>query len=284
MASPTEEEVELIEKMYARGHALAKEAAACGTRLLIDAEQVRFQPAIDSLVLELQRTYNAKSVSDKPIIYNTYQCYLKDVPERLAVDVERSERFDYHFGAKLVRGAYMESERALAETLGRPSPIHDTIEDTHKCYNDSVDFLLEHSVKSDNQVEVMVASHNQGSIEKAIESMNRHGVDRKGPTISFGQLFGMSDNLTFNLGKHGYRAYKYVPYGEVKMVVSIMKCGCLLLQFMDFPVWHCIRSCSITFNLLFRCPISFAERTRTARLPALHAMNYACSVASAAGE
>jgi proline dehydrogenase len=111
----------------------------------------------------------------------------------------------------------------LAETLGRPSPIHDTIEDTHKCYNDSVDFLLEHSVKSDNQVEVMVASHNQGSIEKAIESMNKHGIDRKGPTISFGQLFGMSDNLTFNLGKHGYRAYKYVPYGEVKMVVSIMK-------------------------------------------------------------
>jgi proline dehydrogenase len=220
MASPTEEEVELIEKMYARGHALAKEAAACGTRLLIDAEQARFQPAIDSLVLELQRTYNSKSVSDYPIIYNTYQCYLKDVPERLAMDVERSERFDYHFGAKMVRGAYMESERALAETLGNPSPIHDTIEDTHNCYNNAVDFLLEHAVKSDKQVELMVASHNQGSIEKAIESMNKHGIDRRGPTISFGQLFGMSDNLTFNLGKHGYRAYKYVPYGEVKMVVS----------------------------------------------------------------
>jgi proline dehydrogenase len=220
MAFPTEEEVELIETMYARGRALAKEAAVCGTRLLIDAEQARFQPAIDSLVLELQRTYNAKSVSDKPIVYNTYQCYLKDVPQRLAMDVERSERFDYHFGAKLVRGAYMESERALADTLGLPSPIHDTIEDTHKCYNDSVDFLLEHAVKSDKQVELMVASHNQGSIEKAIESMNRHGIDRKDPTISFGQLFGMSDNLTFNLGKHGYRAYKYVPYGEVKMVVS----------------------------------------------------------------
>jgi proline dehydrogenase len=220
MAAPTEEELVLIEAMYARGHALAQEAAACGTRLLIDAEQARFQPVIDSLVLELQRTYNAKSVSDKPIIYNTYQCYLKDVPERLAMDVERSERSDYHFGAKLVRGAYMESERALAETLGSPCPIHDTIEDTHKCYNDSVDFLLEHAVKSDKQVELMVATHNQESIEMAIASMNRHGIDRKGPTISFGQLYGMSDNLTFNLGKHGYRAYKYGPYGEVKMVVS----------------------------------------------------------------
>jgi hypothetical protein len=74
--------------MYARGR--PGEGRQPGTRLLIDAEQVRFQPAIDSLVLELQRTYNAKSVSDKPIVYNTYQCYLKDVPDRLAVDVERS--------------------------------------------------------------------------------------------------------------------------------------------------------------------------------------------------
>lgn len=220
LAAPTDEEVDLIEKMYARGHALAKEAAACGTRLLIDAEQARFQPAIDNLVLELQRTYNAKSVSDKPIIYNTYQCYLKDVADRLPTDVERSERFCYHFGAKLVRGAYMESERALAESLGVPSPIHDTLQDTHDCYNDSVDFLLAHSVQSDKNVEVMVASHNQESIEKAIASMNKHGVDRKDAVICFAQLYGMADNLSYNMGKHGYRAYKYVPYGEVKMVVS----------------------------------------------------------------
>lgn len=176
----------------------------------------------DNLVLDLQQRYNSKDRSPHPIIYNTYQCYLKDAHDRLVTDFERSERFDYHFGAKLVRGAYLESERALAETMGLSSPIWDTIDETHECYNKSVDFLLDQSTKSDNKVELMVASHNQRSIELAIESMNKHGIDRKGSTICFGQLLGMSDNLSFNLGKHGYRAYKYVPYGKVHEVMPYL--------------------------------------------------------------
>jgi proline dehydrogenase len=222
LATPTEEEIELIETMFDRGRTLASEAANVGTRLLIDAEQVRFQPAIDSLVLDLQQTFNATTVTDKPIIYNTYQCYLKDSSERLRTDVERSDRFDYHFGAKLVRGAYMESERIFAAASGLASPIHDTIEDTHESYDDSVDFLLGHSTQSNKQVELMCATHNQASIESAIEAMNKHGIDRRSSAISFAQLYGMTDHLTFNLGKHGYRAYKYVPYGEVHEVMAYL--------------------------------------------------------------
>lgn len=124
--------------------------------------------------------------------------------DRLRTDVERSERFDYHFGAKLVRGAYMESERHLAEKNGLPDPIHDSIEDTHKCYNEAVDFLLGHaSAKNGKNTEVMLATHNRESIEKAIENMNKHGIDRSAATTAFGQLYGMADNLSFNLGKHG---------------------------------------------------------------------------------
>jgi proline dehydrogenase len=222
LATPTEEEIELIEAMFDRGRILANEAASVGTRLLIDAEQVRFQPAIDNLVLELQQAFNATSVTDKPIIYNTYQFYLKDGSERLRTDVQRADRFDYHFGAKLVRGAYMESERVFAAASGLASPIHDTMEDTHKSYDESVDFLLGHSSQSDKQVELMCATHNQASIENAIESMNKHGIDRRSSAISFAQLYGMADHLTFNLGKHGYRAYKYVPYGEVHEVMPYL--------------------------------------------------------------
>jgi proline dehydrogenase len=222
MATPTDEEMELIEAMYARGHVLAKQAAKVGTRLLIDAEQVRYQPAIDKLVFDLQRTFNTADDVDKPVIYNTYQCYLKDVSERLHVDVNRAERFGYHFGAKLVRGAYMESENELAKKQGVPSPIHDNISETHKSYDDSVDLLLRHSASSDKRVEIMCATHNQASIENAIGSMNRHNVDRKSSTICFAQLYGMSDHLSFNLGKHGYRAYKYLPYGEVSEVMPYL--------------------------------------------------------------
>jgi len=216
---PTDEEIKLLNSMYNRGRRLAKGAAKCGVRLLIDAEQVRYQPAIDNLVLGLQRQFN---VADKPIIYNTYQCYLRDSPERLRTDVARSERFGYHFGAKLVRGAYMESERELAESLNLDDPIHPTIEETHECYNSTVDYLLRYSSRSNFNVEIMCATHNQESIVNAIESMNSYGIDRRASTICFAQLYGMSDHLTFNLGKYGYRSYKYVPYGEVDEVMSYL--------------------------------------------------------------
>jgi proline dehydrogenase len=140
---------------------------------------------------------------------------LKNVQKRIEMDVERSERFGYHFGAKLVRGAYMESERALAKAFGYPSPIHDTIDDTHHCYSGAVEYLLRTAAQADRQVELMLATHNEDSVTAAIQLMNELGIDRRSPTVSFGQLYGMKDNLTYNLGKLGYRAYKYVPYGPV---------------------------------------------------------------------
>ena len=116
----------------------------------------------------------------------------------------------------------MEAERALADSMGVPSPIHNTIQDTHDCYNSSVKFLLEHSLTSKQGVETMCATHNQETIELAIEVMSKLGINPKSNTISFAQLFGMMDNLTFNLGKNGFRAYKYVPYGEVKQVMPYL--------------------------------------------------------------
>lgn len=221
-AAPTEEEVELMTAMHNRAHLLASEAAACGTRLLIDAEQFRYQPAIDNLTLELQQTYNATDKTDTPIIFNTYQCYLKDTLERIKLDIERSERFSFHFATKLVRGAYMESERERATETRYPSPIHETIEDTHQTYNNAVEFLLRHSTSTEKRVEIMCATHNQESIEKALAVMNECNIQRSEPVLHFAQLYGMSDNLTYNLGKNGFRAYKYVPYGEVKEVIAYL--------------------------------------------------------------
>jgi proline dehydrogenase len=222
LATPTKEELKLMETMFDRARSVAEEAARWGTRVLVDAEQARYQPAINNLVLELQQEYNATEKTDSPIIFNTYQCYLKDTAKRLRLDLERSDRYSYHFGAKLVRGAYMESERKLAEKKGYPDPIHDTIEDTHRTYNESVEFLLRHAVESDKKLEIMCATHNQHSIEMTIKLMDELGIDKSSSTICFAQLLGMSDNLTFNLGDYGYNAYKYVPYGEVKKVIPYL--------------------------------------------------------------
>jgi proline dehydrogenase len=98
------------------------------------------------------------------------------------MDIEGAHRHGYHFGAKLVRGAYMESERAYAKSMGYASPIHDTLQDTHDCYNDSVDFLLRQIIlstttkddddrnKKKKKIEIMLASHNQESIENCMDS------------------------------------------------------------------------------------------------------------------
>lgn len=106
----TEKELELIDKVYDRSRMLAEEAANKGTRIMIDTEQVKFAPAIDNLATTLQQEFNATDKSDYPIIYNTYQCYLKNASDRLRRDVERSERLQFHFGTKLCRGAYLEQE------------------------------------------------------------------------------------------------------------------------------------------------------------------------------
>lgn len=220
----TDQELKSIQALYDRAQLLAETARAEGIRLLVDAEETRVQPAIDHLVSELQQSFNAIEKTNKPIIFNTYQCYLKDTSERLRSDVEHAQRFKYHFGAKLVRGAYMESERTRAATANLPSPIHDSIEQTHACYNQAVEYLLEQSIDrpSNISIDVMCATHNQQSIEKAIAAMDKYGVDPSSNTVCFAQLYGMCDHLSYNLGRSGYRAFKYVPYGEVQEVIPYL--------------------------------------------------------------
>jgi len=222
LASPSPEEIDLIKSMEARVDSLANEAFKCGTRLLIDAEQTRYQPAIDNLVLGLQQRYNAIEITDVPIIFNTYQCYLKDMPNRMILDVQRSQRESYHFGAKLVRGAYMISERSTAEEMSCQSPIHETIDDTHVSYDEAMEYLLRFYATNNANLEVMCATHNQLSIKKTIALMSELNIDPQDSVVHFAQLFGMSDNITFVLGKHNFRAYKYLPYGEVNEVIPYL--------------------------------------------------------------
>ena len=224
------EDLVALQRLHDRCLRMSETAKACGIRLLFDAEQVRYQPAIDALVLHLQRVYNSVTSSDYPIIYNTYQCYLKDSTQRLQFDLETSKLYQYHMGIKLVRGAYMESERSVAKKAGRPSAIHDTLNDTHKSFNAAIHIALQHAAQLQHRgnendtrsIEVMCATHNQTSIEYAIRIMNELNIDRSSKCMSFAQLFGMKDNLTFNLGLHGYSAYKYVPYGDVTMVTPYL--------------------------------------------------------------
>ncbi|KAL4433468.1 hypothetical protein ABPG77_010321 [Micractinium sp. CCAP 211/92] len=214
-AALNDQEEKLLRNMMARVERLAQAAADADVRLLVDAEHSYFQPAIDNTVTELQRKYNRGA----PRIYNTIQCYLKDSHSRLLTELERARRENYHYGVKLVRGAYMVLERQRAQDLGYPSPIHDTAADTHANYNECVREMLR--CVGPEGAEVMVASHNQQSIELATYHMAALGLPPSSG-VYFGQLLGMADHLTYTLGAHGYGAYKYVPFGRLEEVLPYL--------------------------------------------------------------
>ncbi|BDA46933.1 Proline dehydrogenase 1, mitochondrial [Coccomyxa sp. Obi] len=179
------------------------------SRILVDAEHTYMQPAIDALAIRAQQRCNRS----EPVVINTYQCYLKDAAARIERDMARAAEEGWVFGAKTVRGAYMVVERARAQALGYDSPIQDTLQATHANYDRCVERILGSVARSD--AELMVASHNQASVENASRCMHSLGLNPSTSGVYFGQLLGMADHLSFTLGRAGYRIHKIVPYGPV---------------------------------------------------------------------
>lgn len=215
-AALDENERALVKTMRKRIQNLAELAEQLGVRVMIDAEHTYFQPAIDNITVDLAKRYNNKY----PVVFSTYQMYLKDSQHRLQTDLARARKGNYKFAAKLVRGAYMVLERQRALDMGYEDPIHNSIQDTHNNYNSAVRDVIGR-IAAGHDIEIMIASHNQGSVEGAIAAMNQHGL---GPEagVYFGQLLGMSDHLSFSLGGSGYKAYKYVPYGKIEEVMPYL--------------------------------------------------------------
>ncbi|XP_075425142.1 proline dehydrogenase 1, mitochondrial [Ascaphus truei] len=213
----TEEEDLQMKRMLQRMDVLAKKALEKGVRLMVDAEQTYFQPAISRLTLEMQRKFN----TDNPIIFNTYQCYLKDAYDNVTADVELSRREGWHFGAKLVRGAYMQQERSRAAEVGYEDPINSTYEKTNEMYHRCLDYVLE-EIRHNRKANVMVASHNEDTVKLTLKRMNELGIHAGDKKVYFGQLLGMCDQISFPLGQAGYPVYKYVPYGPVNEVLPYL--------------------------------------------------------------
>jgi proline dehydrogenase len=215
LPSLSDEELNQFQRVVHRVEKLADLALDLKVRLMIDAEQTYFQAGIDHLVMNLQRKYNR---GDIPIIFGTCQAYLRDAWPRLLTDLERARRENFRFAAKIVRGAYMIAERKRANELNYKDPIHVDLEATHACYHRCIDAMFDNISRS----EVMIASHNQKSIEYVISKMNELGIDKKSGGVYFGQLLGMADHLSLILGQNGYNVFKYVPYGPVHQVLPYL--------------------------------------------------------------
>ncbi|PKY18318.1 FAD-linked oxidoreductase [Rhizophagus irregularis] len=229
----SQEDFEDYDKMMSRLKKLCEVAQIKNVRLIIDAEQVHFQPAIDHVAIKLSKSYNKPDNKNGPIIFNTFQMYLKDSNDRLIKNYNLSSLEQFVFAVKLVRGAYMFYERERAEKLGYSDPIHNTFEDTNESYNHAVKFLLNElshiQKRSNKQLDIsnspiafMIASHNKESVIMACKQMNNLDISSKSGLVLFGQILGMRDQITYTLGKYGYGVYKYVPYGKINEVIPYL--------------------------------------------------------------
>lgn len=210
----TAEESSAFERIKARVDNICNRAHACGVPILIDAEESWIQDPIDQLADEMMARYNKSSA----IVYNTYQMYRVDSMDNLRHDYHQAVMEGHFLGAKLVRGAYMEKERERAERNNEPSPIHPNKEATDKAFNDALEFCIAHL----DRVSVMCGSHNEYSNAFLARRMEEKGLSPKDRHIWFAQLYGMSDNISFNLAKLGYNVVKYVPYGPVRSVMPYL--------------------------------------------------------------
>jgi proline dehydrogenase len=213
----------------ARVAAASSSGGSCGggggLRLIIDAEQTWVQPAVDALAIALMARHNKYTTAAADddggggggdfAVLNTYQHYLTDTPGRLAADAARAAREGWVLGAKPVRGAYMVAERAAAAAAGRPDPVHPSAAATHAAYDAALARRLIPGA-ADGAISVLVATHNQASVETAVRAMADAGLPPADARVLFGQLCGMRDFLTYTLASHGYRAYKILPYGALR--------------------------------------------------------------------
>lgn len=190
---------------------ICRHAQSCDVRLFIDAEETWIQLAIDQLVEQAMREIN----TNKALIYNTVQLYRHDRLTYLKSQIQSATGF---LGFKLVRGAYMEKERARALEMGYQDPIQPNKESTDRDYNEALKFCIENSDK----VSICAGTHNENSSMLGVELMTQQGMDKSDTRVYFSQLLGMSDHISFNLSHAKYNVAKYVPYGPVTAVIPYL--------------------------------------------------------------
>ncbi len=210
----TEDEKGQWERIKERYEAVCTVAHECDIALLIDGEESWMQDAADDLCEAMMVKYN----KERPIVYNTLQCYRWDRLDYLKEQHAKAKAGGYKLGFKVVRGAYMEKENDRAEEKGYPTPICESKSATDDNFNAVMKYILDNL----DDISLFLGTHNEHSSYLAMEIMKAKSILKTDTRIWFGQLYGMSDHISFNLADEGYNVAKYIPFGPVKDVMPYL--------------------------------------------------------------
>lgn len=202
------------DRVVERFDIVCKEAHQKNVALLIDGEESWMQDAADDLVATMMRKYN----KEKAIVFNTLQMYRWDRLDYLKKLHEQAKAEGFYIGMKIVRGAYMEKENTRAEEKGYPSPICASKKATDINYDAAVAYMVAHI----DTMAIFAGTHNESSTYTLMDLMQQNGMASTDNRIWFGQLYGMSDNISYNLANEGYNVSKYLPFGPVKDVMPYL--------------------------------------------------------------
>lgn len=210
----TIEEKSEWDRVVARFELICKTAYEKDVALLIDGEESWMQDAADDLVTNMMRKYN----KNKAIVFNTLQLYRWDRLDYLQKLHEQAKADGFYIGMKIVRGAYMEKENIRAEEMGYTTPICESKEASDINYDETMEYMMDNL----NIMSIFAGTHNESSSYKLIEMMQARGISKNDERIWFGQLYGMSDNISYNLAEYGYNVAKYLPFGPVRDVMPYL--------------------------------------------------------------
>ncbi|WP_298555637.1 proline dehydrogenase family protein [uncultured Algibacter sp.] len=212
--SLTESEQKEWERVVNRFDLVCKKAKANDVAVLIDGEESWMQGAADNLVTIMMKKYN----TEKPIVYNTLQMYRHDRLSFLKDEHKKAIDGKYFLGFKLVRGAYMEKEMDRAEEKKYQSPICASKALTDENFNEGLRYMINNL----DRMSIFAGTHNEDSSYLLMKLMREKGLLNNDPRVWFGQLYGMSDHISFNLAYKGYNVAKYIPFGPVKDVMPYL--------------------------------------------------------------
>lgn len=210
----TEAEHEEWQKVRERFDKVCKKCYESNVSLLIDAEESWMQGAADDLVLEMMRKYNR----ERAVVFNTLQCYRWDRLDYLKELHTIAKNEGFYLGFKIVRGAYLEKENDRAKEKHYKSPICISKQAT----DDNFNAIMAYCIENIDQIPLFIGTHNEESTYKAMELMQQKEIPNDDNRIWFGQLYGMSDHISFNLAKENYNVAKYLPFGPVKDVMPYL--------------------------------------------------------------